>query len=626
MTRNRLDNWCEKGMVSLILGILVFGPLATGAVRPLEFLVIQSLTVAVMVLWLARIWINQRYRILWPPICWVVLLFVGYTIVRYQQADIEFVARRELIRVLIYAFLFFAIVNNLKSPEQVKLIVTALLFLGMAVSIYALYQFLTNSDRVWHFTRAAVYAKRGSGTYICPNHLAGFLEMVLPLGLAYIFMGRLPHLARVLWAYASIMILAGIGVTVSRGGWMATGVAVSIFFFVLMRKRQYRISAAIVLVVITGAGVLFYANATAVKNRFNNTISNSAPASSYTRLWLWEPALQMWQDHVWWGVGPGHFDYRFGEYRPWMIQIRPGYAHNDYLNALADWGLVGTSLVAGAWVLLFAGVFQSRKFVSREQNGLGAKASNRAAFVFGASLGLVAILVHSIVDFNMQIPANAIVVVCLMALLSSHLRFATERYWADLGWFGRIIGTAILLAGALYLGQQGWRRCHEYVWLERADKKHEPVDTRIAALKQAASVEPMNFLTTYTIGEFLRQSSWDGLGNHEQLAKEAIQWFERGIRLNRYDPYNYMRIGMCLDLLDRHDEAGRYFQRAVELDPKNHFIVAHQGWHFVQIGNFREAEKWFKQSLELHHAWQNPIARIYLDIVKRKLSEGPANR
>ena len=62
---------------------------------------------------------------------------------------------------------------------------------------------------------------------------------------------------------------------------------------------------------------------------------------------MWSAAVQMWRDHFWWGVGPAHYDYRFREYRPETMQSRPGRAHNDYLNLLADWGTVGGVIVLG---------------------------------------------------------------------------------------------------------------------------------------------------------------------------------------------------------------------------------------------------------------------------------------
>src|SRR2546427_2867092 len=218
MTRERLDSWCEKGILFLVLAILVFGPLATGAVRPLEFLIIQGLTMAAVLLWMLRFWLNPSHRLLWPPICWSVIAFVIYAIIRYQKADIEYVSRQELIRILVYASLFFVILNNLARQESSQLLCCVLIFLGMAISIYAIYQFATHSEYVWHFIRPEGYRTRGSGTYICPNHLAGFLEMLVPIGLAYTLTGRIGHLLRVFLGYSTFVLLAGIGGSISRGG------------------------------------------------------------------------------------------------------------------------------------------------------------------------------------------------------------------------------------------------------------------------------------------------------------------------------------------------------------------------------------------------------------------------
>ena len=182
MDRERLDSWCERGILAFVLAILVFGPLATGAVRTLEFLIIQGLTIVVMALWIVRLWLKPRPQLLWPPICWAALVFLGYAIVRYFTSDVEYVARLELIRIVVYTSLFFAILNNLHRQESIQLIVFTLIFLAIGISFYAIYQFVTGSDRVWHFLKP--YHHRGAGTYISPNHLGGFLEMLLPLALA----------------------------------------------------------------------------------------------------------------------------------------------------------------------------------------------------------------------------------------------------------------------------------------------------------------------------------------------------------------------------------------------------------------------------------------------------------
>src|SRR5579859_5909325 len=189
MNREVVERWCERGILALVLGILVFGPLAFGAVRGLDFAVIQGLTVGVMLLWALRLWVEPRPRLLWPPVCWAVLAFALYAVGRYLAADVEYLARREMLQVLVYAFLFLAVLNNLHRQESTQIITFTLIFLAMAISGYAVYQFLADSHYVWRFQ--TLYPHRGSGTYICPNHLGGFLEMLLPLGLTYTISGRL---------------------------------------------------------------------------------------------------------------------------------------------------------------------------------------------------------------------------------------------------------------------------------------------------------------------------------------------------------------------------------------------------------------------------------------------------
>ena len=472
MNREALDRWCERGILALVLAILVLGPLAFGAVPVPAFLTLQTLTLGVMLLWGARCWLQPRPQLLWPPIAWAVLAFTLYALVRYLTADIEYVARQELIRVLIYAFLFLAILNNLHRQEAIQTVSFALIFLAMAISFYAVYQFLTGSERVWNVINTA-YPHRGSGTYICPNHLGGFLEMVLPLGLAYTLTSRLKPVAKVLLAYASLAIMAGIAVTVSRGSWLSTALSLVFFFGVLVFHRAHRLAAFVLLIVVVGTGVFFVSRSVMLRVRLQQ-LAVPTHVDEDPRFSIWRSALQVWRESPWWGVGPAHYDIHFRQYRPEPVQRRPFRAHNDYLNLLADWGLAGAGLVAAAWVLLGLGVWKTRPFVRAAARDLGGKqSSNKFAFLLGASAGLLAILVHSAFDFNMHIPANAILAVALMAFLSSQLRFATEQYWVRLGAWTRLALTAGLAAGVVYLGPQALRRAREYALLQRAAAESE---------------------------------------------------------------------------------------------------------------------------------------------------------
>lgn len=631
MNREAWDRWCERGILFLVLAILVLGPLALGAVRNLEFAYLQVLTVGVLCLWVVRWWLASRVRVLWPPICWAVVAFVLYAVGRYYFADVEYTARLELMRVLVYAALFLAILNNLHRQETVQIIIYTLLFLGMAISFYAIYQFLKGSDRVWTFVKP--FPHRGSGTYINPNHLGGFLEMLLPLGLAYTLTARLKPVMRVVFGYASVVILAGIGVSVSKGSWISTSLALALLFGVLLLRRNYRIPALMLLAVLVGACFYFFPKSDFFQLRLKQMFTENGNVNDELRYSVWRPALQMWQDHPWWGVGPGLFNTRFPAYRPEGIQMSPDWAHNDYLNTLADWGAVGTVLVLSAWLLLALGVAKTWSSVRLSSGDLGGKSgSNKFALVFGASVGLVAILLHSVVDFNMHIPANAIVAVTLMALVTSHLRFASESYWFRIGWPMKILGSILAVVALAYLVPQAARQAREYVLLERAARAPHFSVPEIQWLTGAFAVEPRNAQTAYDLGEAYRRQSQEG-GQHyqgqagvdyKQLAQRAMDWFQKSIRLNPWDSRPYAGMGWCLDWLDRQSQSGPYFSRAEELDPNNYYNVNNIGLHYVQLQDYAAAKPWFERSLRLSLR-DNPIAQNFLTICVSRMEEAATN-
>ncbi len=81
--------------------------------------------------------------------------FTLYAVARYFTADIEYVARQEMIQVVMYAFLFYAMVNNLYRQEFSQIVSFTLIFLAMGISAYAIFQYLTHSEHVWNL--AAMY-------------------------------------------------------------------------------------------------------------------------------------------------------------------------------------------------------------------------------------------------------------------------------------------------------------------------------------------------------------------------------------------------------------------------------------------------------------------------------------
>jgi O-antigen ligase len=625
MSTEPLDRVLEKVTLGVLGLLVVFGPLATGAVRPQDLVVLQGLAALALLLWALRAVLSPDHRLLWPPACWAMLAFSGYVVVRALQSDLTYVAERELVRMLLYTATFFLVINQVRRQEAASGLVYLLTVLGILISAYAIYQFVTKSDSVWGFTRPEAYAGRGSGTYICPNHLAGFLAMLLPLTASVTLGGRTPVVGRLFLGYGVLVMLAGLGVTLSRGGWIAAGAGLFALGLLYVAGRQPAWRGWCLLAVLVLSGILVAQHSLFARQRASQSVENITTGDSVElRLSLWSSARLMWRDHFWWGVGPGHFDHRFPAYRGYSAQTRPGYAHNDYLNTLADLGLVGTLLLT---VVLGATGFiawQVLRGVSRSRDDFGAKASDRWALVTGAGAGLVSLAVHSVVDFNLQIPANALLAVFLVALVNAHGRYASGRYWVRLRGGSRWAVAVLMVALAIGLVLPARSILQESRWLKVAGQPQQPAAVRLTALQHAARIRPDNFETTHALGEAHRQISWAGHSGYEEHARQAIGWYENSAGANPFDPYNPARIAMCLDWLDRHSEALPYYERALELDPNNHYLHILRGWHHLQTEQYDEARIWFYRSLKAHH-WPNPLARRFLAIAGRMQREQAAN-
>ena len=619
-SRKNLDAGCERGILVLLLAMLIFGPLAFGAVDEWSFVIVQGIGALIFVLWGARLWLNPKPKLLWPPLAWVVVMFTIYAVARYFTADIEYVARAEVIQVLLFALVFFVVVNSLHGQDEAQTISFTLITLATLLSCYALAQLITHSDRVWNLH--AGYIGRASATYISPNDLAGLLGMLLPLALGYLLVGRVGIVSRILLIYAVLAMAGGLSATFSRAGWVATGAGICFVLGILLFHRNHRLRALILLLALLAGGGFFVSKFLSKTAGFEHRVAEQAVGMPGvldfdTRFRLWRAAEQMWQDHFWFGVGPAHFDYYFPVYRPAIIQERPNRAHNDYVNLLADWGTVGGLVVlAGIGIFIF-GLFKTWPHVRRAEVDFGRGESNRFAFFLGASGGLFSLSVHSVADFNLHIPANALVAVTLLALLASNLRFATARHWLRASLPVKLTFTVTLAAVIIILGADGWRRGHEAYWLGKAQGQEAFSPEKAALLQQAFASEPQDFQTAYDIGDCLRTQSFTGDDDYANQAQQAIDWYGRAIRLNPHYGYSLMRTGMCLDWLGQTAASEKYYDQAELLDPNGYFMVTFLGWHFVQIKDYAMARQYFLRSIKLDN--HTALAENYLHICEQKL-------
>jgi O-antigen ligase len=126
------------------------------------------------------------------------------------------------------------------------------------------------------------------------------------------------------------------------------------------------------------------------------------------------------RDYPLFGSGPGTFYTTFPRYRPETITAFFDHAHNDYAQIAAETGLIGLGLL-GTLVAVTLAVALMAQWQRRDPLMRGMS--------FACIMGVTSILIHSWVDFNLQIPANAVYFMVLLALgwISLHL----DRQGAD---------------------------------------------------------------------------------------------------------------------------------------------------------------------------------------------------
>jgi tetratricopeptide (TPR) repeat protein len=208
-----------------------------------------------------------------------------------------------------------------------------------------------------------------------------------------------------------------------------------------------------------------------------------------------------------------------------------------------------------------------------------------------------------------------------MAILSSHLRFATERFWLKPGIAGRILGTVLLVGAGAYFSLQ-ISRIGQQTYVLSKFPTVTSFDERLALLKRAHQIDPQNGSVILWIGELLRKTGWEAEDGADELVRGSIPWFERGIALNRWNPYNYLNLGMSYHWLKEHDKAAPFFAKALEIDPNGSFAVAMNGWHKLQLGDLHGARDEFWRSILLfHHTGVNEFAKSYHKIVERRIAE-----
>jgi O-antigen ligase len=336
--------------------------------------------------------------------------------------------RIHLILLVCCAVTFFFARMLGQDRESRRRLVTWLVALGTFEALYGLVQYLTGWQRIFAYVKK-YNLEEATGTYINRNHFAGFLEMAIPFGVALVLYensklprkvipGRNARIKRVLggrklsriglWLLAAVVMVAGLFFSLSRMGIISAVASLGVMaaFSGFQRKAGLWVAAAIMA---CGIILVLWMGAGPALGRFG-TISEEYVSVDESRWSLWKDTARLIGGHPLLGSGLGTFPVAFTRVQSTFLGRFVNHAHNDYLELASDLGIPAAALFFGSTGALLVRV--ARKAASSE-------VSFERAMALGCLGSIVAILLHSLTDFNLYIPANALVFSLILGLAAS---------------------------------------------------------------------------------------------------------------------------------------------------------------------------------------------------------------
>ncbi len=316
--------------------------------------------------------------------------------------------------------LAFLAATGLRSRAQIKLLICCILVLGVFEALYGLVQYLGDYAFVWNHPVAEGVAH---GTFINRNHYALFLNLSVCCGVGYLYY-RSMHLlhgqnltfrrvvsaegsAKLAWImlWLALMGLALV-FSLSRMGIFALfGCLCAMIIAGKLSEETQRAKTLGVALICIILGLAAFTGLDAVLARYE-TIAQAGYLEK-DRIPIWQDAWKMAQGRLIFGEGLGTFQWLFPAFERMEPDIPAKYAHNDYLQALTEIGIVGLALVAWALAVCWRAAARNlRKSKDPLARGIGI-----------ASLGaLTAIMLQEITDFSLYIPGVAVLAAILTGL------------------------------------------------------------------------------------------------------------------------------------------------------------------------------------------------------------------
>ncbi len=307
-----------------------------------------------------------------------------------------------------------------------KQLLVAVMTAGVLESLYGMFEFFSGHRHILHVA-AENLVSAAMGTFINRNYFAGYLLMGIPLSMGFLFSREASRAGRfmgwrdwissldgktLLIGFGVVVMILGLLFSASRMGILSLLLSfslISLFFRSPWKRRSFSRGSILIL----GLAVLWAAwiGLDAVINRFF-----TASEGLEGRWVFWVNTFQIFKDFPIFGSGLGTYLQVFPMYRSFYTQGLVSHAENDFLQLASEVGVVGFGLLSVVFFYLFIKALSGIRSLSDHEP--------RRYIAIGGVVGILALMFHSLVERNIQVPSNAFLYTFIFALV---LRMAPVR-------------------------------------------------------------------------------------------------------------------------------------------------------------------------------------------------------
>jgi len=355
---------------------------------------------------------------------------IPQTNIRRGYLSFEPYATRTHFLILLACFIAFYFAQMVSQDRRrQRFFIGSLVALGTFEAFYGLVQYLSGWQQIFAYVKR-FDLEEATGTYINRNHYAGFLEMIVPFSLAWVsyeyakfrgarasginfrnWIAKSAIQRLVLSLAVSVVLSVALVFSRSRMGILAAASSMLIIFALVVISRfhgrmgSFLAATFIILSICLAAWI----GPGPIVSRFQ-TVNEEYSLGGQSRLSMWHDALPLIKEHPWLGTGLGTFPIAYTSGQTAFLSQFVNHAHNDYLELAADLGIPAALVLFGSILFILGRAIRS--FLTGERDF-------ERIVALGCVGSIVAILLHSFADFNLYIPANALLFSAILGLAIS---------------------------------------------------------------------------------------------------------------------------------------------------------------------------------------------------------------